>query len=221
MTAPVWTILVATLGRRGDQLSRRLLHTLMPQVDAAAGQVTVEALWNHGERPVCQVRQDLLDHATSAYTCFADDDDDLPAYYVAKVLPLLDGDVHYIGWRMRTWVNGFPLPPTSHSLRHGMWDAGGSDGKLRDISHLNPVRRDLTAGTSFCAGWPEDSCWSDQMRGRLLTERFIEDEMYFYRYNDCDSVQRDTGPWPGSWRRPVITSPHFSWHPASSPELVP
>lgn len=212
---PAWTILIATLGRRKPKLER-LLSWLLPQVDAACGQVTIEALWNHGERPICQVRQDLLDHATARYVSFVDDDDAVSDRFVRRVLPLLDGNVHYIGWRMRCFIDGRPLIPTFHSLRYRSWTQDAR-GFYRDISHINPVRRDLTAGTSFCAGWPEDSSWAAQMRGRLRTERFIEEEMYFYRCNTADSVQLGRPEVRHDVERPEVGSPWFSWHPASSP----
>lgn len=193
MTAPKWTILIATLGRRKDRLAR-LLGGLLPQVEAAGGAVTVEALWNHGERPVGRVRQDLLEGARSEYVCFVDDDDEVPDYYVARVLPLLDG-VDFIGWRMQVWINGTLQPgSTVHSLAYA--SDRQSDGVLyRNVSHLNPVRRDLTAGTSFCRGWPEDADWCGQMRAKLRTEtyigteHYIDDVMYLYRHDSRDTVQ--------------------------------
>ncbi len=185
MTPPVWTILIATHASRRFKLAR-LLDGLLPQVEdvnadpGGASAVTVEALWNNGERPLGRVRQDLLEHATATYVCFCDDDDEVAPYYVDRALPLLDGEVDYIGWQIQCFFNGNKMKPAFHSLRYGSW-SDDADGYYRDISHLNPVRRDLTTGTTFCAGWPEDVSWVEQMRGRLKTERYIEDEMYLYR----------------------------------------
>jgi len=212
-----WTILIATLGRRQHKLES-LLECLMPQVDAACGQVSVLALRNHGERPLGRVRQDLLEAAATEYVCFIDDDDRVPEYYVKRVLQELQEGPDYVGWKVKCIFNGAEWPlPAYHSLRYGRWYEDGT-GYCRDISHINPVRRELTAGTSFCAGWPEDRTWVDQMRGRLTTERYIDDFMYFYHHSSSDTVQdgmrrreRHSGSRAIRW-----PSPNFTWHLAST-----
>lgn len=206
-----WTILIATLGRR-EALLRRLLDSLMPQVAAAGGAVTVEALWNNGERPLGDVRQQLADGARARYVNFVDDDDEVPPYYVEKVLPLLDG-VDYIGWRMQLFEDGRECKPTYHSLRYPEW-YDDNDGYYRDISHLNPVRRKMLTGTSFCGECHEDSKWADQMRGRLRTEHFIPEVMYYYRYDHSESVQHRGARGYGTYVRPELDYPHFSWRAA-------
>jgi hypothetical protein len=187
----VWTILIATQGRRAAQL-QRLLAGLLPQAEAAGGQVKVLALWNNGERRLGEVRQDLLWHATGTYVSFVDDDDEVPPYYVSAVLPLLDGTVDYIGWRMQCYIDGVAAKPTIHSLRYSGWH-DDEDGYYRDITHLNPVRRQLALLGDFRTAWPEDSTWVASLRGHVRTEAFIDRPMYLYRYSSSDSVQ-DTGP---------------------------
>lgn len=210
---PKWTILIATLAWRQPKL-QRLLGILGPQLLAYDGQVTVLALRNNAERPIGDVRQDLLEAATADYTCFIDDDDTVPGYYVSRVVPLLDG-VDYIGWRVQAYENGCQLKPTFHSLRYDRWHDDQA-GYYRDISHLNPVRRELTAGTSFTKGWPEDRDWVAQMRGRLRTEHFIGDCMYHYWHDPADTVQAGVTPRPAPrYDASIEWCPQFSWHPAS------
>lgn len=215
MDQPKWTILIATLGYRQHKLDH-LLAGLLPQVSAAGGQVRVLALRNHAERPLGDVRQDLLEAADGEYVCFADDDDVLPDYYVGKVLPLLDG-VDYVGWRMQCEVDGVRFLPTYHSLRYSSW-FHDQHGWYRDISHLNPVRRALTEGTTFRAGWPEDTSWVGQLRGRLKTEHFIEECMYYYFASTSDTVQRGVQAGHSGTPAPDYGAgcPWFSWHPAST-----
>jgi len=145
---------------------------LLPQADEAGGMVTVEALWNNGERPIGRLRQDLLEHATSQYVCFVDDDDDVPADYVKTILPLLDG-VDYVGFKVE--VAGGSV--VEHSLRHSGWD--GKPG-YRDLSHLNPLRRQLALQSFFDGSYGEDRSWASQLRGLVLTEHFLDRVMYFY-----------------------------------------
>jgi len=213
---PVWTVLIATLGRRRHQLGS-LLEGLLPQVEAVGGQVTVEALWNNGERSCGLVRQDLLDHAASEYVCFVDDDDDVADDYVAKILPLLDG-VDYVGFDVDLDVPGQPgiHRRASHSLRHAEWDNGTL---LRHVTHLNPVKRELARKVPFPdISYQEDYAWANAMREHLDTEHYLAEVMYFYmpagEIGAGSVPDRDRTP---RYRLPV-DSPYFSWNPASSQE---
>jgi hypothetical protein len=156
--------------------------------------------------------------ATAKYTCFVDDDDVLPPYYVERVLPLLADDVDYIGWRMQCFIQNVQLAPTFHSLRYELWYEDAA-GHYRDISHLNPMRREIAVQGNFCkGGWPEDLNWSKQLRGLLHTEHFIDDIMYFYYDMPAHSVAGAQGTppiEPGTYARPEIDHPYFSWHPLS------
>jgi hypothetical protein len=221
-----WTILVATLGRRGAKLSR-LMDALAPQLAAADGTVSVEALWNHGERPLGQVRQDLLAYATAEYVCFIDDDDMVPPNYVEAILPLLDG-VDYVGFNVLAVTGGEAGVVGRHGLQGDDWSEGPG------AYHLNPLRRELAARGSFPASsdYNEDRIWSLQVRPHVQTGHYLDEVMYLYS-PACELNSRitDAGGGPcggvinppkqvesGVFARPVIASPHFTWHPASSPE---
>lgn len=227
---PTWTILIATLGRRGARFSR-LLGSLLPQAEAAGGAVTIQALWNNGERPVGQVRQDLLEHATARYVSFVDDDDYVPDHYVAAILPLLDG-VDYVGFKVKIVAGEKTGGVASHSLQYQGWREEPGLLYYRDISHLNPVRRAIACRAAFPPeDYGEDRAWAEQLRPHVHTECFLDDVMYFYapagelRPREVPCVMQPVPPPrlpdPGTYTRPVVTSPWFSWHPASSPALVP
>jgi glycosyltransferase involved in cell wall biosynthesis len=209
-----WTILVATLGQRAERLER-LLGQLLPQLDAHDGAVTVCALYNHGERGLGAVRQDLVEHATSTYVSFVDDDDEVPDYFVTEVLARLDGRVDYVGWRMQCYVDGVPLKPTFHSLRYDRWH-DDADGFYRDVSHLNPVRAELARLADFRRGSPpEDVSWADQVRPHVRTEAYVDRVMYHYRSSSADSTWRGDGV-SRVGARSSVTHPYLSWHPGSS-----
>lgn len=219
---PRWTILICTLSSRSDRFVHLMQH-LLPQVDRAEGWVTVSALWNNGEQSLRGMRQDLVENAQSAYVNFVDDDDELPSYYVEKVLPLLDGDTHYIGWRMQCIYDGTWLKPTYHSLQYSTWWDDPA-GFYRDISHLNPIRRDLALKygnyrTTTGRHGTEDANWTVQMRGHVESEKYIPDCMYYYhaRSDGAAAGHRESIE-PGTFERPIIVSPYFSYHPHSSQE---
>lgn len=221
MPAPVWTILMATLGRRDVQRGR-LLDVLLPQVQQAGGAVTVEALWNHGEHPLGLIRQELLEHASAQYVCFVDDDDMVAGNYVAAILPLLDG-VDYVGFNVVVSAGPTAGAVGRHRLRRDYWDKGPGG------YHLNPVRRELALRGTFPSGdYSEDHAWGLQVRPHVRTERYLDEVMYFYYpANELvappSSTEQLLGMIPvpkrrdhGVFMRPEIASPYFSWHPASS-----
>lgn len=210
--------MIPTLGRRKLKLES-LLGDLLPQVDQAGGEVVVEALWNNGERPIGQVRQDMMEHATGDYVSFVDDDDGVPAYFVRRVLPLLDGTVDYIGWRQRLWRGNQEMQRVIHSLRYPGW-IDEEHGFYRDLTHFNPMRRDLASSASFrgnSEAWSEDYDWARRLRGKVVTEHYIDAVMYLQRFDYMDN----TGPVrrpadnPSDYTRLEVSSPYFSWHPLS------
>lgn len=212
---PTWTILVATLGQRAARFER-LLAVLLPQVERHGDDVTVCAYYNHGERPLGEVRQALVEHATSAYVSFVDDDDELPEYHVDEVLSRLDGEVDYVGWRMQTYVDGRPLKPTFHSIRYTRW-FDDARGYYRDVSHLNPIRRDVALRADFRRGSPpEDVSWADQVRPHVRSEAYVDRVMYHYRSSPNDSTWRGDGIARVVDGRPIVNHPNFSYHPGSS-----
>ena len=208
------TILVATLGERSSRFER-LMWTLLPQLGALEGHpIRVLAYWNNGERPLSEYRQALVDAADSDYVWFADDDDELPEFYAARIAERLDG-VDQVGWRMQCVMNGVPLKPTFHSVRyHGWWEDDA--GYYRDVSHLNPIRTDIARQADFRRGDPpEDVAWTTQIRGFVVTEHFIDDCMYVYHSSSHDSRWHPGSVPTGVWTRPDIRSPLFSYHPDS------
>jgi glycosyltransferase involved in cell wall biosynthesis len=210
-----WNILIATLGQRHARLER-LLAQLLPQTEPYHGDVTVTAFYNHGEHQLGFVRQSLVDHASSTYVSFVDDDDELPDYYVDEVMARLDGDVDYVGWRLQCYVDDVPLKPTYHSLRYTRWYDDAS-GYYRDVSHLNPIKTELARHADFRRGHPpEDVAWVDQVRPFVKTESYIDKIMYHYRSSSIDSTWRGVDAYEPPVSRPVVPHPHFTYHPLSS-----
>src|ERR1022692_4449440 len=66
--------------------------------------------------------RDLLRKDSRAdYISFFDDDDWPAPDYVASILPLLDGKVDQIGFRLQCYFDGVPYATTIHSLAAGGW----------------------------------------------------------------------------------------------------
>jgi hypothetical protein len=185
---PVWSILVATLGQRRGRF-KRLVDVLAPQLERHDGAIELVAYWNVGEVPLSVIRQSLMDDARGTYISFIDDDDLVPYYFTDEVIDAIaryhrahDRYVDYVGWQMQAYIDGDPLKPTFHSLRYGYW-WDDDKGFYRDISHLNPIYKAkvIEAKADFRrTAPPEDVAWSDQLRGYLRTEAYVDRVMYHY-----------------------------------------
>lgn len=221
MTGPTWTILVPTLGQRAP-LFRRLMDVLLPQLEPYGGRARVAGWWNNGEPTIADIRQDLVRSVTTDYLSFVDDDDLVPEYFVAEVMTALESRPDYVGWVTHYTANGRDHGVVYHSLEHGGWREERNPYRLlRDITHINPMRSIIAKQADFRAGFragrPEDRPWVDQLRGKLVSEVYIDKIMYEYLW------RQDTSAWrkphlidkrPG--RRPHISSPYFTWHPRSA-----
>lgn len=98
------------------------------------------------------------------------------------------------GLAVRAEPDDIPFQLIEHSLRHGGWDQALN--QVRDLSHLNPLRRELALLGSFAgAGFAEDIAWAAQLRatGQVRTETFIAEPMYYYDYrmSDCSKTSRE------------------------------
>lgn len=220
---PTWTILVATLAQRHERFSR-LVDILTPQLDEFNGAVRLIAYRNSGETTLGHVRQSLVEAADGDYVSFIDDDDTVPDYFVSEIVHAIAGHVvehgttpDYVGWRMQVFLNGETLKPTFHSLRYDHW-WDDVNGYYRDISHLNPIRRELALQADFRRTQPpEDVAWSDQLRGKVKTETYVDRVMYLYHASSSDSTWRPGAVTPGGeWDKVSLDSPHMSYHPGST-----
>jgi glycosyltransferase involved in cell wall biosynthesis len=187
---PKLDILILTQYTRATYLER-LLDGLMPQVEKSFGLVDVKIEMFEPKMSLGTNRERLRQRSTGEYICFVDDDDIVSPKYVEKILAKLDGIVDYVGFKVQCYVDGNPLPVTRHSLRYKDW---GTDevGAFRDISHLNPMKRNLAMRVPMEGGFAEDSRWATAMRalGIVNHEAWINDVLYKYYARS----HKDDGP---------------------------
>lgn len=212
-----WTILVPTLGQR-EHLFLRLLGALLPQLNEHQGRVRVLAFRNNGTPPLGEVRDALVATADTDYVSFIDDDDLVPEYYVAEIVKALVTRPDHVGFKIEYTTDGEHGEIVDHSLRWGKWGRTEEGQLYRDLTHIDPVKRDIALRGSFIArpGRAEDRVWVKRVRQHLATETYIDKIMYFYLW------RRDTTAWqePQKIRRvdgaPTISHPFFAWHPGSA-----
>jgi glycosyltransferase involved in cell wall biosynthesis len=199
---PKWEILILTMPGR-ERFLARLLACLKPQLEQVSD-VTVTIRVSDKNFDLGTNRRLMLEAATGEYVNFVDDDDLVPAHYIATIHPLLDG-VDYIGHRLQYFVDGAPQKPTIHSLRYKTWNAD-DQAFYRDISHVNPIRRELALRGTMSGGIGEDERWGTSLREKGLpqTEHFVDEVMYLYYWRS----NKELDPFePGQVLLPVEDKP--------------
>lgn len=186
---------------------------LTPQLSPG---VEVVVYWNRGTKTIGEYRQALLEDARGTYVSFVDDDDRIAGDYCERILAALAASPDYVGFELlythmsRHHPRGYEVQ-VFHSLRHRGWHQKGRS-LYRDVTHLNPIRRDLALQVPFNGGPGEDRRWAQAVRPLLTTEVYIDDVMYFYDFNRASShkvrLPRNNNP------RPVLAPP-FRFHPDS------
>jgi hypothetical protein len=183
---PKLELLVLTMPSRSAFLSD-LLASLEPQCFGHSAGVLVrmcDPAFTLGEN-----RDMLLRSSGAEYVCFVDDDDKISPQYVAQIMPHLDG-VDYVGFDLQCYIDGTALPKvTHHALKYGNWYED-ENGYYRDISHINPMRRELALLESFEGGNGEDERWAGRMRARqvLKTEHVIDKVLYRYYFRTRKNI---------------------------------
>lgn len=173
-----WSILVLTIPER-----QRLFDRLRATLRGARCYPDVELCVLHttdGPEKMGENRQRLLESAQGDYVCFIDDDDLVPTDYVECIRPLLDG-VDYVGFPVEVWSGDQLSMMAFHSLAFKGWYEKGNVA-YRDISHLNPIRRELAIQAKWLGAGESDRVWSSQLRNLNIvkTEHYIPTPMYFY-----------------------------------------
>lgn len=141
-----------------------------------------------------QNRNELRGHATAEYISYFDDDDFPSANYISRIRPLLDG-IDYVGHKVQIYCSHMQYCEygnTDHSLDYKGWTRHGMNF-LRDISHINPIRRELAIQSDFVGGYGEDERWARALRekGIVKTQHYIPEVMYHYIWRAVKDDERD------------------------------
>ena len=205
MTDPFWDILVATIPHRHGKLCA-LLAELNRQWQPGLGVIVYR---DNLDLTVGAKRQALLEASRAAYVSFVDDDDDLSPYFVPVLMTALSTGPDYAGFRVRCWKGGDLEFQAEHSLRYPGWHTW-PEKLVRDLSHLNPLRRELALLGRFSGDDMEDHNWAAEVRasGAVRDEEWIPQIMYDYRFDpdDCHRTKRE--PMPVAEIKPL---PAYPW----------
>lgn len=185
-----WSILIISVEERREHLAR-MLAELVRQAAPFEGDVNVLVYVDDFERNRAQARQLLVDVAEAEYVNFVDDDDEVAPDYVARLYAAMQEGPDMVGFRLQAWMDGMKLKPSIHSLHCPGW-LETEHAYYRDISHLNPIRRELMAAVPFPDVEFEDYHWAIAMgrAGVVRTEAFVDGVMYLYRYETRRTLTR-------------------------------
>lgn len=207
-----YDILIPTIPHRHGHLCA-LLAELDSQIRAdrldISGGLRVHIYRDNLEATLREKNQALLDSSEADYVSWLDDDDWLAHDYVGQVMSRLTTyRPDYIGFPVEWTVDGQYQVPVDHSLRHQGW-VNGPQGLTRDITALNPIRRELAllGKWDYPRDHGADRAWAEQVAatGRVRTEKYIPWVMYFYRFRTGDSFL--------SQRQPLNIVPQLPQYP--------
>jgi glycosyltransferase involved in cell wall biosynthesis len=201
----IWSICIPTLASREQKLLG-LLQLLLPQAEACKDGVEVIALHNNGERPLADIRQDLLMSARGTYISFVDDDDRVADDFVPVIAAAMaGGKADYVAFQHALYEDGVLQPMTVHTgIQYNGW-YDDPPRAVRDVTHINPVRATIARQADFrTAGheW-EDRAYVSAIRPLLHTQVSIERVMYHYYHSVSDSSQSILRPHTHT-PRPVV-----------------
>lgn len=193
-------ILILTHPAR-KQFLAQLLSILEPQIQGGKIGVGIHVVtdenWSRPNMQLGEKRQYMRLQSHADYSAFVDDDDLVPMDYVSRILPLLDG-VDQIGWEQEVWKDHQKQKRDFHTLALPGWSED-AQAYHRDISHLQPMRREVALAAAMEGGYGEDSRWAAKLRalGVVKTEHYIDlPPCYFYlwrtRKNDATDAM---DPW--------------------------
>jgi len=198
-----WDVLVVTIPQRHEYLCALLAEFDRQQQGAEGFGViayrTRKLAVEDPEARLARKMQVLLEASRAEYVCHMDDDDRPDPGYVPSIMGALQARPDYVGFPVYYTVDGAPQQQVYHSLQHGGW-SNHPGVLLRDISHLNPMRRELAVQARFDE-FPDhgaDGMWAAALRekGIVRTEEYIDRPMYHYDFRSGQSFLTRKQPWP-------------------------
>ena len=189
-----WEILILTQPSREPFLAQLMPHLERQRTGLDVG-ITVQIFDPTVDLGTNRTR--MMRASTAEYINFVDDDDWVSPGYLRTVFPLLDG-VDQIGYEVKPLIReayGWRCSGREfHSLKSGrVWKKEGTH-YFRNISHINPIRRELAIQTRMEGGPMEDHRWSIGMTklGIVKTEHYIDHPiMYYYLWRPQKNDAKD------------------------------
>lgn len=190
MSLPILSILTPGIPNRlipGSTLVSKIYN----QAFKANAIRDVEHIWlvDNCIRSIGEKRQTLVDIAQGEYLVFIDDDDDVPDFYVSKLLEGIQQKPDVITFRESVDWNG-----SKGIIEFGVHNQnepfkGNGLVTKRKPWHICCWKSEIAKKCKFPnLNWGEDSPWVDQATALAKTEYFIPEIMHIYSHYDATSA---------------------------------
>lgn len=188
----LWTIAILTIDER-ERFYERLRGVLDPQLDGKS--VDVIVIKDNRTLSIGEKRQYAVDHCTSEYIAFIDDDDLISANYVDAILNKLKHRPYGVGFRgIMTGTHSYPmefihkagLPYAEKPTKYN-----GSYIWTRPLNHLNPVMIDIAKHIGYKSiNEGEDYDYAKRLdeSGLIADQTFIDQFLYFYQFRGKNKI---------------------------------
>ena len=156
-------------------------------------------------------RQALMEASAADYISHLDDDDWVAEDFVAVIMQALEQRPDYVGFHVEITWDGRPHRTAVHSLEYASWNGWEDEPKdqplVRNVTHLNPIRRELALLGQWTGSTDEQ--WSQQVweSGKVVSQVMIRRDMYFYRFSPADSFVTQRCP----ATLPLPDLPEYPW----------
>jgi glycosyltransferase involved in cell wall biosynthesis len=170
-----------------------LFIKLMTELEKQSRGLPVEILYLGDSKsyPIGQKRNMLQRYAQGEYSCWIDDDDFIPPYYIEEILKAIEHKPDVICWTNKVTVGGEKMiPHPSVNLCHFSikYNPEINDTRKKIFyhrpCHVNPTRHDIVMKFPFkeCSYCRADLDRAKEMVDILKSEYIIEKVMYYHRY---------------------------------------
>lgn len=170
------SILTCSLGSR-SQIFQNLARALKMQSNQ---EVEMLANIDNGEKTIGAKRNELLEAAQGEYVIFVDDDDMVSPFFVSQILTAIKHNPDCCGIEGIITQKNIGPKKFIHSIQYQDWFEK-DEVYYRCPNHLNPIKRQIALEAKFPnQSWQEDKEFSARLKGKLKTEVYIKEPLYFY-----------------------------------------
>lgn len=201
MIQPLLSILIPTVVGREESL-----HNLMGKmanydpnkiingaVTKHSNDIEIIYLKDNKEMTIGEKREKLYQKATGLYSIQVDDDDDISDNAIQLILEAIKSnpEIPCITFREKCMMNG-EYKSSNHSIKYEKWQ-DNFDGYdyVRCPFYKDVIRTDIAKSVPFPhIRYNEDEQWSMVIKPLLTNEIHIEEELYYYIYNETPHNER-------------------------------
>jgi hypothetical protein len=202
-----WDLLIPTIPHRHEKLCALLKELDRQHEPGFAVRICRDNLERRGIMSYLKW-QDLVESSTADYVSWAGDDDWISPDFVPLIMEAIQRGPDQVGFPVKFTHDHIAQPHVMQSLRYSGWYDWPE--VLRDICHLNPLKRELALLGRWRGIYPdEDARWAAEIRAtrKVRTEVWINQWMYHYQRVSGENFWAPRVPMPVEDIQPLPTYP--------------